>query len=772
MRKFLIIFAFLFAGAPAAQAVTNNTYNFQSWNPTTNDTGDNGSKLAAACTAIGTGSLYIPVGIYRLATNESIPSTIRLLPEPGALFDIASGHTLTHNGGILAASSQQLFKFDSTSTTPVVFGSNTNIPVVYPTWFGAKHDGSTDDTNAWSATTLSIASNGGTICAPPGTYMINADYASGGSIDLPSNTDLRLDPAAVLQAKPNGLNNSAVVFVHAGHGNVTIRGGTIIGERATHTGPSSDQAGMGIDVLGASQVLIADTYIHDCNGDGIYLGASTQPYCQDVTIRGVISDNNRRQGMSVVGSKHLVVQGCAFTNTNGHSPQAGVDLEPNTTEPIEDVTFSGCRFNGNTGNGVACNNTSTIKRITFTNCFANSNVLTGFQLAGTDIAISNSVANSNTQKGISLGGVGISTIGCICDGNTQEGIRVPGSGTSILIANNTVTSDGGTAGIYLSGVTYSAVRGNTCIGNVVGIDVGATSDSVSITGNLVQSSTGSGINATMTASSITGNTLIANAGIGIQLGSGSNGTLINGNRVSASGQRGIYTSTSNDGTMTGNYVESSNTSNSTFSNYCINGNNWLFSGNTSRAGSLTHKPKYGLEILVNATGNRVGTNDLHDTAYVTSDYIDGGTATRGIPQAAAPATGAWLLGETVDNSAPAPLAPFGWIDTAAGTPGTWAVRFYLPGLEQTITGATGTVSDTTATAIVNRAGVVTVTLPTSAYPAGVPLTTQNGDGNCSATNIYSFSAGSGTTLAGTPTMDAPYASITWRKDSSNVWHAN
>ena len=40
-------------------------------------------------------------------------------------------------------------------------------------------------------------------------------------------------------------------------------------------------------------------------------------------------------------------------------------------------------------------------------------------------------------------------------------------------------------------------------------------------------------------------------------------------------------------------------------------------------------------------------------------------------QAAAPIAGTWIVGDTVENSAPATATNIGWVCTTAGTPGTW-----------------------------------------------------------------------------------------------------
>jgi len=91
---------------------------------------------------------------YTLTTNEIIPEGIKLIPENGAIIDGAG--TLTINGTIFAGR-YQIF---GTSIT-VAFGEGA-VDEIFPEWWGAIADGSTDSTDAIQ-TGLDSSGTGGTL---------------------------------------------------------------------------------------------------------------------------------------------------------------------------------------------------------------------------------------------------------------------------------------------------------------------------------------------------------------------------------------------------------------------------------------------------------------------------------------------------------------------------------------------------------------------------------------------------------------------------------
>ena len=130
-------------------------------------------------------------------------------------------------------------------------------------------------------------------------------------------------------------------------------------------------------------IVVEGLILKDSGGDGIYIGGentlSASPYCENVIVKDCIMDNNRRQGMSVISAKNLLVSNCLFKNTNGTLPEAGLDVEPyETYQRIENCKFSKCRFTNNNGHGIELaffymDNTSAPVSVTFEDCYVSQN---------------------------------------------------------------------------------------------------------------------------------------------------------------------------------------------------------------------------------------------------------------------------------------------------------------------------------------------------------------------------------------------------------------
>ena len=233
------------------------------------------------------------------------------------------------------------------STTPSVSIGSKTINVRNA---GAKGDGRHDDTRAFQAAINSLPSSGGTITVPAGTYMIDALR----SINLRSHVRLKMSSGAKLVAIPNSSQRSYVIKAWKVN-NVEISGGAIVGERAKHRG-SSGEWGFGIDILASSKVYVHDLKVSDCWGDGLYIGAmgkgSRAVKSTDVTVRNVVSNNNRRQGLSFGPVQRVYVVNSTFSNTHGTKPEAGIDIEPSTQGSAANIRIEGSHVTGNAGSGI------------------------------------------------------------------------------------------------------------------------------------------------------------------------------------------------------------------------------------------------------------------------------------------------------------------------------------------------------------------------------------------------------------------------------------
>lgn len=215
--------------------------------------------------------------------------------------------------------------------------------------YGAIGDGASDDTEAINKAIMAAsAQNIKTVYIPAGKYLINALE----SVRPLSHMRLCLAPYAVLQAIPNDSENYAVIRME-NLAEVEIRGGTIIGEREAHTG-TTGQWGMGIDMEGCSDITVSDVSIANCWGDGIYIGSTkAQNYCEDILIERFDLDNNRRQGISLISGRNVTIRDGVIANTQGHLPQAGIDLEPNEyDESMQEILIENLQTINNAGYGI------------------------------------------------------------------------------------------------------------------------------------------------------------------------------------------------------------------------------------------------------------------------------------------------------------------------------------------------------------------------------------------------------------------------------------
>jgi hypothetical protein len=135
-----------------------------------------------------------------------------------------------------------------------------------------------------------------------------------------------------------------------------------------------------ISLKGCRSINIFGIHVSNSGGDGIYIGrGNDSTYCYDIHIKDVVSDNNYRQGISIISAQKLLVENCSFNNTKGTLPQAGIDFEPNRPdERLIDCIFYNCNATQNIGFGIQLalfnlNVTSLPISITIDSCTMRSN---------------------------------------------------------------------------------------------------------------------------------------------------------------------------------------------------------------------------------------------------------------------------------------------------------------------------------------------------------------------------------------------------------------
>jgi len=345
----------------------------------------------------------------------------------------------------------------------------------------------TDDTPRFNRAIAAVPSNG-TLKVDDGEYLIDPttdSVNSIGGIKLKSNMVLLLAKNTILRAKPVSADRYNVVSLYDIE-NVAILGGVIQGERTTHTGTTGEW-GFGISIRGCKNVNVTQTTIKDCWGDGIYIGGgSSYTTCENVTVRGVVCDNNRRQGISVVALKKGLIVESTCSNTNGTAPAAGIDLEPNNGEVVENVTLLNNFFLNNAGDGILVSRRTDLAGLAFTDRniiqgnVCSGNGANGINLSNTNECVVSSNVVKNNNIGIYIGNSKNNNVSLnVATDNINQGVYLSSANGNIVTGNNVARN--GNHGLQIYQSSYNSISNNSVRENKrngITVAVGSANNSV------------------------------------------------------------------------------------------------------------------------------------------------------------------------------------------------------------------------------------------------------------------------------------------------------
>jgi hypothetical protein len=296
------------------------------------DEADLRAKLAAIGASNATLVIAKPIPI---AADLAIPSNVALSFKRAGQLQPAVGTTLTINGPI-EAGLWHIFDGDGTVT------GSPKIEYVYPEWFGAVGDDTTNDLDSIQKSLLFgvektvIFTNKYAIEITSGSMYADI-YAAG--LDVPSNICLLGKGSSHIRLNTYTYNTYAILFINA-KDNVIIDGMQIIGDRENHVGTSGEW-GHGINIVHSTNITVRNCVVKDCWGDGMYVGAlyygSVDRQSEYINIYNCAVYNVRRNGMSIGSGRNITIDGCYIENVRGTYPKAGIDIEPEgvgATSPI------------------------------------------------------------------------------------------------------------------------------------------------------------------------------------------------------------------------------------------------------------------------------------------------------------------------------------------------------------------------------------------------------------------------------------------------------
>lgn len=180
-------------------------------------------------------------------------------------------------------------------------------------------------------------------------------------LSLKSNQTIEFQNSTALIMKPNSREKYGVLNL-INVDNVIINNPKLIGDRKGHLG-SKGEWGMGINIRSSSNISINNPSISEMWGDGIYIGEveykdrrryKLSDYTsRNIKINGGVIDFNRRNGISIVSVKNLLVKNIIIKNTEGTMPMAGIDIEPNNNgQSIEHVVLDNVTTKNNKEVGI------------------------------------------------------------------------------------------------------------------------------------------------------------------------------------------------------------------------------------------------------------------------------------------------------------------------------------------------------------------------------------------------------------------------------------
>jgi enterochelin esterase family protein len=201
-------------------------------------------------------------------------------------------------------------------------------------------------------------------------------------IQLASDQEILLEPGVLILAKRGEFQGAGdSLFSALGQSNIVIRGygACLRMHKRDYQRPPHKAAEwrMGIALRGCRRVLIEGLRVEGSGGDGFYVdGGGGRGWSEDITLRNCAAHDNHRQGVSVISAVNLLIENCAFSNTWGTAPEAGIDLEPDTErQRLVNCVIRNSLFENNNGNQILVHlspltSNSEPVSIRFENCLA------------------------------------------------------------------------------------------------------------------------------------------------------------------------------------------------------------------------------------------------------------------------------------------------------------------------------------------------------------------------------------------------------------------
>lgn len=314
---------------------------------------------------------------YHIIYRFDLDGGIITLPNNATLCFEGNGHL--SNGTIIGSNSNIITTLRQEIFDLVSIKGTWHVNQIFSTWYGFSENADLNTSYFRSLCNLTDDNHFGKIIIENGVYHLRASLGNENCILLNSNTDFLVNGTLLLEG--NDLRKYSIINIE-GKECINIYGkGCIIGDVSTHYGEDGEW-GMGIKVMSSKDIHIKGIRIKNCWGDCIYLGQTSRnpdSYSYNVLIDSVECIAGRRQGLSIIAGKNIIIRDCSFLNTGGIKftpPGSGIDIEPNVAgSTLDNISIENCYFRGNKNSDIKIYNTNSRSSINIKNCLLERRII-------------------------------------------------------------------------------------------------------------------------------------------------------------------------------------------------------------------------------------------------------------------------------------------------------------------------------------------------------------------------------------------------------------